>query len=253
MNKQMRFLLTASLVFMNIALAYGQGLYWESQMSLPQGNMQQVLTQSYYRSKMFKQTSEYGSMIFRLDREKMYMIDNQKKEYTELTFKQLEEITKKANIVMEQKLSELKEQMKGMQPEQQKAMQKALDEQGIGNKSRISVTKTGESKKICGYSCVKYVLRQNNKDVGTVWTTSNVKDYEKMKGEMKKVRERVMAQIPNGIQIADAMQKINGFPMETSISGTTTVVSKVEKKSIPESEFEVPAGYKKVDPQMMGK
>jgi hypothetical protein len=45
------------------------------------------------------------------------------------------------------------------------------------------------------------------------------------------------------------MKKVEGFPVQTTIAGITTTVTKIENKVAAASEFEVPAGYKKVPPK----
>ena len=47
---------------------------------------------------------------------------------------------------------------------------------------------------------------------------------------------------------AEAMKAIDGFPMETESAGSRTTVTKLERKPTPASEFEPPAGRKKVPP-----
>ena len=57
-----------------------------------------------------------------------------------------------------------------------------------------------------------------------------------------------------GGRLAAAMENLDGFPMETIIGGMSSTVTKVEKKAIPASEFEIPAGYTKVSPEeLMGR
>jgi hypothetical protein len=46
----------------------------------------------------------------------------------------------------------------------------------------------------------------------------------------------------------EAMKAIDGFPMETEAAGSKTTVTRLERKPTPASEFEAPAGYKKVPP-----
>lgn len=235
-----------TLIFLAAGVVLGQGLYWESTISAPAAGKEVKSTNSY-RPKMFKQTSENGAMIFRLDKEMMYLVDNVKMEYTEMTFAQMEAATKQAMSQIE----ELRKKMKDMPPEQRKQMEAMLGSSDMAgmSKSKIEVKKTGEKKTINGYACIKYILKENGKEVGTIWTTGAVADYAKMKNDMKEFSERLMTQMPNGKELANAMKKVEGFPIQTSIAGMTTTVTKVEKKLISISEFEVPAGYKKVKPQ----
>jgi hypothetical protein len=164
-----------------------------------------------------------------------------------MTFAEMEATTKQAMGQLE----ELKKQMKDMPPEQRKAMEKMLGSTGMGgaSKSKIEVTNTGEKKTISGYSCVKYILKEDGKEFGTIWTTSGLAGYDAMKKDMKKFSERLMAQMPKGKELVDAMKKIEGFPIQTTLGNVVSTVTKVEKKAIARSEFEVPAGYKKVTPK----
>jgi len=44
----------------------------------------------------------------------------------------------------------------------------------------------------------------------------------------------------------EAKKAIDGLPMEMESTGSKTTVTKLERKPTPASEFEPPAGYKKV-------
>jgi hypothetical protein len=239
-----RLLLITSMAVIFIAVASGQGLYWESTISAPSAG-KEMKSNSSYRPKMFKQSSENGTVIFRLDRKKIYYIDNQNKEYSEMTFSEMEAAAKQAKGQME----EMMKQMKDLPPEQREALEKRLGNSGMGalSKPKLNIVKTGETKVINGYSCVKYVLTADGKEAGTIWTTGGVPGYSKMKNEMKEFSERLMSQVPNGKELSAALKKVDGFPIETSIAGMTTTVTKVEQKSVSAGDFEVPAGYKKVE------
>jgi hypothetical protein len=56
-----------------------------------------------------------------------------------------------------------------------------------------------------------------------------------------------MSMVPNGKGLADAFKKVEGVAIQTDMAGITTLVTKVEQQSTPASQFEVPAGYTKVD------
>jgi cobalamin biosynthesis Co2+ chelatase CbiK len=129
-------------------------------------------------------------------------------------------------------------------------MEKMMGSSAMGVKSdaQIEVTKTAEKKTISGYACIKYVMKENGKEIGSVWTTTAVPDFSTVQKDMKEFAKRMAAQMPmKGTQIAAAMMKIEGFAIQTTIASVTTTVTKIEKKSIAASEFEIPAGYKKVD------
>lgn len=231
-------------------IVIGQGLYWESTTTVPMNNGMEVHSTSCYRPHMFKQSSENSITIFRLDKEMMYLIDTQKKEYSEMTFAEMETYAKKANKKLEGKMAEISEQLKNLPPEQKKAMEEMMGNKGMmGQSTKIDVTKTDEKKNISGHACVKYAMRGNGKEIGSVWTTTAVPDFSSMQKDMKEFGQRMAAQMPKASEMVAAMKKVEGFPMQTSFSGMTMTVTKVEKRTVPASEFEIPTGYKKVNPK----
>ncbi|MBN1397807.1 MAG: DUF4412 domain-containing protein [Bacteroidetes bacterium] len=236
------FVLTV-LIAIAVSSAVSQGLYWESITKMSMGDNKEMQSSMYYAPKMFKSSTGNNITIFRLDKKMIYMIDNQKKEYTAMTFSEMEASVKQAN----KQLEALQEQMKNMPAEQRKQMEKMMGGMGMGAKSsKIDVKKTGEKKTICGYSCVKYVINENGKEAGVVWTTTGVTGIGGLEKDMKEFSQRMAAQMPKAKEMMEAFKKIEGFQLETTISGISTTVTKIEKKSIPAGEFEIPAGYKKV-------
>jgi GLPGLI family protein len=233
-----------------VGIVVGQGLYWESTTTIPMANGREIHSTSNYRPHMIRQSSENNAMIFRLDKEMMYMVDTEKKEYSEMTFAEMEAYAKKANKKLEGKMAEMNEQLKNMPPEQRKAMEDMMGSVGMGGKNaKIDVTKTTEKKTISGYTCIKYVMKENGKEIGNVWTTTGVPDFSAMQKDIKEFSQRMAAQMPKAGEMVVAMKKVDGFPVQTTIAGITTIVTKIEKKTAAASEFEVPAGYKKVAPK----
>jgi GLPGLI family protein len=248
----LRGIITIMLVLACMGVIFGQGLYWESTTIIPVANGKEIHSTLLYRPQMFRQESENQATIFRLDKEMIYQVDKQKKEYSEMTFAEFEAFAKKTSSEMDTKMSAMKKQLEGMPPEQRKMMEKMMGGAGIGAKTdaQIDVMKTTEKKTINGYSCIKYAMQENGKEIGSVWTTTAVPDFNTMQKDIIEFAKRMAAQMPmKGAQIAAAMMKIGGFAIQTTIFGVTTMVTKLEKKSIPASEFEIPAGYKKVDQQ----
>jgi GLPGLI family protein len=247
-----RGIVLSAFIFIGTGIAFGQGLSWESTIAISAANGKEMHSTSYYRAHMFKQVSEKDAVIFRLDKKMMYNIDHQKKEYSAMTFAELEAFTKKTNSELTEKMSEMNKQLEGMPPEQRKMMEKMMGAQNLGksSESKTEVIKTSEKKTINGYPCIKYALQEDGKETGSVWTTTKVPDFKTMQKDFKEFSERITAQMPmKGGQMAEAMKKIEGFPIQTTIAGIKISVTKIEKKSIAASEFEVPPGYKKVDPK----
>ena len=81
----------------------------------------------------------------------------------------------------------------------------------------------------------------------TIWATKAVAGYAAMQKDMSDFSHRMAAMNPtNGKAMAEAMRKVDGFPILTQIGErlTTTVVN-VQPAKTPKTAFEVPAGYQK--------
>lgn len=234
------------------AAAYGQGIYWESTHSGGGDTPQK----SYAIPKMFKHVDEEESqvMIVRLDREMMYAIDMQKKTYWQMTFAEMEAMMKKAGAKMDAAMAEMEESLKNMPPEQRKAVEQMMGKQmmGLAKGGKIDVTTTGETKSVAGYTCRKYVATRDGEQLVTVWVTKELKSFESLQNDWRAFNKRLLAMnMSVGKPLMEAFQKFDGFPMETTIAGVNTVVTKVEERSISQGEFEVPAGFTKEDPPSM--
>jgi hypothetical protein len=224
--------------------AFAQGAYSESQISGGFAGNQPTTQKMYYMPKMAKVVDENNQhvAIIRLDREMLYSIEPAKKEYSEMTFAELEKEMQKASA----KMADMQKQMQGMPPEQRAMVEKMLG--NATDKTPVTVTPGSETRTISGFSCKKYTLQRGEKTVVTVWATKDITGYEAIRKDWDQVQKRLMAMVPGGARgIAEAMANVPGFAIETSMEGgMKNVVTKFEKRSVPTSEFEVPAGYKKV-------
>jgi len=184
-------------------------------------------------------------MILRFDKELSWSIDHKTKSYTEITFAQMQE-------GMNSMKSAMKEHMKDMSPEERKAMEKMMGK-SLGTTFdedepafEMTVKRTGKNKTILGYNCELIYLNLNNEPMMELWVTDKLsmgsewfEVYEKM-GFMKG-------------KISDEARKIKGLPLANKMTvdmgmgkmESETTVTKVEKTSISDSEFDVPKGYTK--------
>jgi hypothetical protein len=238
-------------------VAYGQGLYWESGTSGGALGDRVISAQNYYMPHMFKSATKDmgGTVIVRLDKKMIYQIDSNEKTYSEMTFDQWEAELKKMNAKMDAQMDEMKKKMDTMPEEQRKMMEQMMgDKMGAGKSkdAKIDVTKTSENKKIGGYGCTKYSVARDGKETLALWATKDLKGYDTMRKDMEEFTSRMMATDFQGMKsYAEAIKKVDGFPMEADMQGGIKMeVSKVERKSLAASEFEVPAGYTKVKPKM---
>lgn len=251
-TRSMQRLLSVGAALLIAAVAHGQGIYWESVSSRDAETPQK----SYARSKMFKHVDndENHIMIVRLDREIMYAIDMKKKTYWQMTFSEMQAMMKDASAKMDAAMAEMEESLKNMSPEQRKAVEGMMGKQmmGLAKGGKVDVTATGETKSVAGYACKKYVATRDGEELLTVWATRDLKSFESLQKDWKAFNERLLAMnMSVGKPLMEAFQKFDGFPMETTIAGVNTVVTKVQERSIPVTEFEVPAGLTKEDPPRM--
>ncbi len=199
---------------------------------------------------MFKQSTGTKSVIIRLDKEMFYTVDADKKQYSEMPFSELETKMKSAGDEMNSKMAEMKKKLESMPPEQRKMVEKMMGDRlsDSGKTPAVEVTKSTEKKTISGFPCVKYVITSDGKEFGTIWTTTAIPEFSTMKDEFMSLSQRLASLSPvNGKQLSAGLKKIQGFPIETDLSSMTTIVTKISKQAIPAGEFEIPAGYTRVN------
>lgn len=236
--------------------AVAQGLYWESTMSGgPIGERNEQMWAVPKKMKgVTKETGE--TFIVRLDKEMFITIDPKEKTYSEMTFAEMEGMMKKASGKMDAKMAEMQKQLAGMPEEQRKMVEQMMGNKmgmGAAKDAKVNVKNTGDKKTISGFSCTKVVVTQDDKDVMTLWVTKDVSGFEAMRKDWEEFSKRMMAMNPMGGKgLGEAFKKVDGFPIQTEMGqGMTSTVTKIEKKTASASEFEVPAGYKKVKANMM--
>lgn len=242
-----------------VGTAYGQGVYWEAHRSGGRSGDKTVTEKMYYMPKKFKSESsdDGGMVIFRLDKEVMYIVNTKEKTYSEMTFAEMENAMKTMGSKMDATMAKMQKEMEGMPEAQRKMVEKMMKGKIPGKTAEgaeIEVTRTGEKKTISGYSCTKYVLGEKGKDLLTLWVTKDVKDFEGMRKDFEQFRKRLMAMNPMMAKgLAAKINEVDGFPIETDMGGRMKqVVTKIERKATPSGDFEVPMGFKKVKSPMLG-
>ncbi len=226
--------------------AYAQGAYWESLLSGGPFGDEPVLQKTYYMPGMARTEQAGGEIsIIRIDREKIYTVNTETKEYSEISFADLEKAAGKANA----KMDEMRKSLESMPPEQRKMVEQMMGDK-LGAKEgegAASLTPGGETKTISGWKCTNYILKYSGVEF-TVWVTKEIKQSESMRKDWEQINRRLASLRPGGAgkSIGEAMMKIDGFAVETDMAqGIKNVVTKYEKRSTPAGEFEVPAGYTK--------
>lgn len=234
--------------------SYAQGVYWESTTTGSTKSDEAMMSQFYYMPRMLKivETGDDMVVILRLDKELMIVMNTKEKTYWEMTFAEMEEMMKGAGMQMDAAMKEMQKQLAGLSEEQREMMKKMMGSRQTMEPAKVEVSKTGERKTISGFDCTKYVLLRSGDEVGVVWATLDVKGFEVMRRDMEEFGKRMDAmgaQESKGVE--EAIYGIKGFPILTEMAdGEKTVVSKVDSRSTPASEFEVKAGFKKEESPM---
>lgn len=113
---------------------------------------------------------------------------------------------------------------------------------------------TGNKQTINGYACEEYLLTSPDGSKVTTWVTQDIVIDEKTLAELK-------ALSPDNDPFKGVLKSedMKGFPVQTIIeqqpgAGKTTVTLKaISQNPIPDSDFEVPAGYREMKmPQLPG-
>ncbi|MFI5366634.1 MAG: DUF4412 domain-containing protein [Candidatus Binatia bacterium] len=235
-----------------VSAAAAQGLYWESTTS---GIGTAPRTAQFYAvPQMMKIVQSDGHVVIvHSDDDKLISIDTKKQSYHEMHIAQLEGAAHaaqgQAQGQMDAVRAQMEQRMKDLPPEQRAMMEKMMPNMpgaAAAKPAAVSVKNTGETKSIAGYACTKYVATQGDTTVLVAWTTKDVKGLEGLHDDWLKFQKRMSAMNrlgPSG-GVGDAYAQIDGFPMETEMGPVKTMVTKVEARTTPASEFQVPSGYK---------
>lgn len=236
-------LICAASLFL-VQTARSQGLYWEASQAQKEGS---GVSRFYLLPKMMKEVSAGGERIsiYRLDKDIIYRINVREKSYTTTTFAEMESRMKDAQSKLAEGISKLKDKLDALPPEKRKMLEQQMGTlMGKGSApTRVEVVATGERATISGYSSTKTVFRRDGKDMITFWTTKDVKEYAPFREELIGFMKRTLTANPFARDFADAFSKLDGFPVRTETGGSTETVTKVEKRSLSASDFEVPSGY----------
>jgi len=111
-------------------------------------------------------------------------------------------------------------------------------------------TRTNDTKKIDGYQCRKYIVTIMGSE-SEYWMSKDVQGYR----EFEALNENMLKKHPEFKQMQmGGFTGKEGFPIETvtNMMGikTTTVLEKIEKKSLSKELFKIPSGYKLVETKM---
>jgi hypothetical protein len=189
---------------------------------------------------MARSDSKDGSFIIRVDKDILYMLDPEKKKYSEIPLSSLGDMKKMMGL----------DEMSG---EEAKMMEQQL--QGMMAMMQVSatITPTDETKEIKGYNCKKYLgdIKVGMAGVKAVYWVS--KDVDMNYDAFKELNLAEMLFMPGADQLIEEMGKMDGFVVHSigtmNMMGqditTTTDLVEIENKDAPAGTYDVPEGYKK--------
>jgi hypothetical protein len=222
-----------------------QGLRWWTTMAGEQTGTQKVTT-AYMPGMLLMNGMNSGgdAMIFRFDRQMIHFLKRQGKKVTSVSFGAFEAGMKKMEIAVDAQMAEALKQLEALPPEE-----RARVEQQLGTflpkkeEGQVVVTKDGETRAIAGYRALRYTATRNGQEFLTAWTSGAIPGWEAMKKEFASYMAQMSGVNQFGRAFREAFERIEGFPLEMSMAGFTSTVTKVEAKNTPAAEFEVPADY----------
>jgi GLPGLI family protein len=232
-----------ALAVLMVVTASAQGLHWKTTTTAMGKEMN---NEFFFMPKMVKTVSDDGEvMLLRVDKKMIYTVNAKEKQYSETSFNEVDTLMAKMVKKTKAASEQMKEQFKNMPEAQRKMMEQMMG--GAGNEAPAVTKNTGEKRNIAGYNCTKYIIMQGEKEMVTVWATQDVKEFAGMRKDFEEFSKRMMGRMPGMGAAAEELMKLQGFAMETQF-GTmmTQVVTSMEKRTTPASEYEVPPGYTKV-------
>ncbi len=174
-----------------------------------------------------------------------------------------------ANNLMRQQLEEA---MKEMTSEQRKAMEDLSQQmRGSGTPSapqqpakrpEVKVESTSETATIMGSKATKIMVYADGKPYQEVWlakgtTLKGDLDLKRMRGLQAKLTQAIMADISSRQVVEEDPAYENmldqGYPVKVVDLGesgepeSTNEVTRMEKRDIPDKEFQPPEGYRRID------
>jgi hypothetical protein len=195
-------------------------------------------------------------------------VNYEKRSYTTTTVKEFAQWIQGAQQVasehMAKAMKQMQEQMKDMPPEQRKMMEEMMRSQMPKDQPsaedclepKVEWRKTGQQATIAGYPAVRYDVLMDGKPESELWLANGItawreldpKKLEQFAAEMDKLAPRCgRGQYRHGFRGDDPAWKLvgEGYPARTvhRSGGSTVEVVKAEKRTVPATEFQPPAGF----------
>jgi hypothetical protein len=185
----------------------------------------------------------------------MTVVDHRRKTYYVITQKDLDALAATIGEKMNSpQMKQAQEQMKNLPPEVQKRMQGM-----VGSTLTVEVEKSGSSRTVAGLRCENWTVNIGQMSRSEQCVTTDLKlpaaSWDAYRNYMDRMRSMMAVMGPMSKTLDEMRQqfaKIKGFPIATkttsSVMGrtstTTNEVVEIQRGAIPESAWDIPAGYK---------
>lgn len=197
------------------------------------------------------------NMVFRGDKKVFWIIDAEKKTYSEMDEAALKAMGEQMNSAMTQ----MQEALKGMPPEQRAQMEKMMGGKMKGmTPPKQTVKPMGQTKTINGFACAGYTVSGGAGET-EVWAADPkvLKLDATAMAAFKEFAEFMKSSFPGMERIADLAQdfdhpredQVPGFPVlsihkdKSGKEDFRSELTKLTNGSVEASAFELPAGFKK--------
>jgi hypothetical protein len=167
---------------------------------------------------------------------------------------------------------QMEEAMKEMPPDQRKSAEDLLQQMRSSNASSpsqpaakrptVKVEPTTETATIAGQQATKIMVYADGKPYQEVWLAKGLTlkadlDLKRLRGLQAQLTQAIMADIPNrqAVEEDPAYEQLleQGYPIKIVELGeggepeSVTEVVRLDKRDIPDREFQVPEGYRRID------
>ena len=202
-----------------------------------------------------------GDIILDAKAGEMIMLNNSKKTYSVITKKDVDAM---AAMIQERmnspEMKRAQEAMKNLPPEQRQRIEAAM-----GSKTTMDVEKIGSTHTIAGYNCEDWTVSMGQASKTVQCVSTDVKFppqawamFRDLSDSMKTLMAAMGPMKANTDTFIERMRKMKGIPLssKTTItvmgrtSVTSTEVTDIKNGSIPDSAWQIPAGYTRVENPM---
>lgn len=171
-----------------------------------------------------------------------------------LAREQMEEAMKEMPPEQRQKMEDLLQQMRGSKP--------SAPAPAASKRPLVKVTQTTETLTLAGQPATKFLVYADGKPYQEVWIAKDFilktdLDLKRLRSLQAKLTQAIMTDLPSRQPVEEdpAYEQLfeQGYPVKIVELGeggepeSVTEVVRIEKRDIPEQEFHVPAGYRRID------